>query len=90
MVLQQLSWPTFHKLADDDDGPFGDHLLRNYWLLVKDDQGLAEAMLDVIDHNNCSDEVALFRLLKAGLIKGGGNYYTCRCDLYRRYFQDRL
>ncbi|MDM8532303.1 AAA-like domain-containing protein [Anaerolineales bacterium HSG25] len=90
MVLQQLSWSSFYILADDDDGPFGDHLLRNYWLLVKDDQGLAEAMLDVIDHNNCTDEVALFRLLKAGLIKGGGNHYTCRCDLYRRYFRDRL
>jgi len=29
-------------------------------------------------------------LLQAGLIKGSGDLYTCRCDLYRRYFKDKL
>jgi len=29
-------------------------------------------------------------LLQAGLVKGSGDAYSCRCDLYRVYFKDKL
>lgn len=90
MVTEQLDWSELYRVADDDDGPFSDHLLRSYWLLLNDQQGLAEALRAVIRHNYYDDEIAILRLLKAGLIKGSGNHYSCRCDLYRRYFEDKL
>jgi len=90
MVTQPMSWSTFAQVADDDNGPFSDHLLRHYWLLMNDKLGLATALKAIIRNNRYNDEVAILRLLKAGLIKGEGNFYTCRCDLYRRYFEGRL
>ena len=90
MVTEGMTWPQLAEVADDDDGPFSDHLLRNYWILVNDTHGLAKALLEIIRHNACGDDLAILRLLKAGLIMGSGNHYSCRCDLYRRYFEGKL
>jgi hypothetical protein len=51
---------------------------------------LQEALKQIIEHNRCSDEMALFRLLRAGLVKGSGQLYRCRCDLYQMYFKGKL
>jgi hypothetical protein len=72
-----------------DNGPFGDHLRRHHWLL-RDKPELRAALKQVIETQSCSDEMARFRLLQAGLVKGSGDNYTCRCDLYRIYFEDKL
>lgn len=72
-----------------DEGPFGDHLRRLLWNL-RDQPELQAALKEIIRTNRCSDDSAVFRLLRAGLIKGRGNVFTCRCDLYRQYFESKL
>ena len=89
LVTKNLSWAELTRLAPLDQGPFGDHLRRQQWLLRKEPD-LLEALRQVIEHGQTADEMALFRLLQAGLIKGRGEAYSCRCDLYRQYFKDKL
>ncbi|MDX1521881.1 MAG: AAA-like domain-containing protein, partial [Anaerolineae bacterium] len=80
MVSENMRWPEFTQVAALDHGPFGDHLRRHQWLL-SDEPELKAAFKQVVEHNQSSDEMALFRLLQAGLVKGSGDAYTCRCDL---------
>lgn len=89
MVSERLTWSELTRQAPLDQGPFGDHLRRQQWLL-KDEPDLREAFKQIIEQGHCADEMALFRLLQAGLVKGSGEVYTCRCELYRLYFRDKL
>ncbi len=89
MVTDHVTWPDFLEIATLDHGPFGDHLRRHHWLL-RDEPDLRRAFKQIIDHDDAGDDRALFRLLQAGLVKGSGDAYTCRCDLYRMYFRDKL
>ena len=89
ILAEKISWTALRESAPSDDGPFSDHLRHQYWIL-HDKPELKEALRDIIQTNCCPDERALFRLLQAGLIKGSGNDYTCRCELYRLYFEDKL
>jgi hypothetical protein len=89
LVTEQLTWNDLMAEATADHGPFGDHLRRHHWRL-RDEPELRAALKHVIEHEQCTDEMALFRLLQAGLVKGSGDVYTCRCDLYRVYFKDKL
>jgi hypothetical protein len=89
MEHERLTWSDLLRVAATDSGPFGDHLRRQRWAL-QDQPKLREALKQVIRSNQCSDDRALFRLLRAGLVKGSGDAYTCRCDLYQLYFKDKL
>jgi serine/threonine protein kinase len=89
MVSENLAWPALRQVAVLDHGPFGDHLRRHLWLL-RDEPELRETFKQVVNHQPASDEAALFRLLQAGLVKGSGESYNCRCELYRMYFRDKL
>ncbi len=89
LVTDDLSWSELMRIAALDQGPFGDHLRRQQWLL-RDEPDLRLALKQVVEQQRCDDEMALFRLLQAGLIKGSGDVYTCRCGLYRLYFKDKL
>jgi serine/threonine protein kinase len=89
MVTERLTWPRLTQAATLDHGLFGDHLRRQQWLL-RNEPELREALKQIIEHHHCSDESSLFRLLQAGLVKGSGDAYSCRCDLYRVYFKDKL
>ena len=89
LVTERLTWAGLVRAAPTDQGPFGDHLRHNHWLL-RDKPDLREALRQVVHHNRCDDEVAFFRLLRAGLVKGSGDVCKCRCDLYRMYFEGKL
>lgn len=89
LVADQISWGDLMRVVALDNGPFGDHLRRHHWLL-RDKPELRAALKQVIETQSCSDEMARFRLLQAGLVKGSGDDYACRCDLYRIYFEDKL
>ena len=89
LVAERLTWAELAHVAATDQGPFGDHLRHHHWLL-RDDRDLREALKQVIRHNRCTDEMAFFRLLRAGLVKGSCESCTCRCDLYRMYFKGKL
>jgi serine/threonine protein kinase len=89
MVTEGMTWAELNRQAADDYGPFGDHLRHQYWT-VHDKPELKNALREVIRASRCTNETALFRLLQAGLIKGSGDVYTCRCGLYKLYFEDKL
>ena len=89
MVTEGLSWADLRQQAPTDYGPFGDHLRHQYWIIY-DKPELKDALREIILTKCCPDEISLFRLLRAGLIKGSGDVYTCRCDLYKLYFGEKL
>jgi len=89
MVAENISWTDLKQTAPTDHGPFADHLRHQYWI-IHDKPELKGALRDIILTQCCPDEKSLFRLLQAGLIKGSGDAYTYRCDLYKKYFQDKL
>ena len=89
LVTGRLTWADLMRVAPTDHGPFGDHLRHHHWLL-RDELDLREALKQVIRHDRCTDDMAFFRLLRAGLVKGSGDICRCRCDLYRMYFEDKL
>jgi hypothetical protein len=89
IVTEKLSWAELVNIAITDDGPFGIHLRRQYRLLL-DQPNLQEALRQIISANTCADDRAIYRLSRAGLIKGIANHYTLRCDLYRRYLEKKL
>lgn len=89
MVTETIAWTDLRQHAPTDNGPFGDHLRHQYWTIY-DKPDLKNALREVILNQCCPDELSLLRLLRSGLIKGSGESYTCRCDLYKLYFEDKL
>ncbi len=89
IMTERMPWPQLNQVAVQEHGPFGDHLRRQQWLL-RNEPALRQALKEIIEQNRCANEAAISRLLHAGLIKGSGDHYACRCDLYRRYFKDKL
>jgi hypothetical protein len=90
-LLVSEGW-TFRRLLQDaakDHGPFGNHLRRQFSILLND-QHLQRTFAMIRQQNRCGDEIAISRLLQAGLIKGKGDLYYCRCGLYNRYFVGRF
>jgi len=75
--------------AQDDGGPFGDHL-RDYLLRLQRKQDLIPLLRHVIDGRTLSDELAIYRLQALGLVRREGHKVTPRCDLYGAYFRERL
>jgi hypothetical protein len=89
LVTERCTWADLVRVAATDQGPFGDHLRCQYWLL-RDKPDLREALKEIIRRECCTDELAFFRLLRAGLVKGSGDVCRCRCDLYKMYFESKL
>jgi hypothetical protein len=73
----------------EDDGPFGDHL-RSHLFRMSDYPELKSGLMQVINHQRCSDEHVFFRLRGAGLVKRVGNEVLTRNELYGCYFGERL
>ena len=89
IVTENLSWSEFTGLAASDMGPFTDHLRRQLWLL-KDETALQDVLRQIGKQGRANNDDAIYRLLRAGLIKGSGQRYVYRCGLYRQYFEDKL
>jgi hypothetical protein len=89
LATERLNWSQLIRTATADNGPFGDHLRHQYWI-IRDKPNLKEALIEIIQTGHCSDDIMLFRLLRAGLVKGSGTVHTCRCGLYHDYFKDKL
>jgi hypothetical protein len=75
--------------ASDDAGPFGDHLLYHLLRLQRKPE-LITALRQVIDRRSGGDELLIHRLEAAGLVRRQHNNVVVRCDLYARYFRERL
>lgn len=89
LVTTNISWTEFLEQAPTDQGPFSDHL-RHQLALLHHEPELWNTLKQIVRHNRCGDDSHRFRLLRAGLINASGDYCTCRCDLYQRYFTEKL
>ncbi len=77
--------------ATTDTGIYSRHL-RDFWLNLQECPQLIPAFQQVIscEHPVKLDPVSAYQLQSMGLIKLSGNEAEPRCDLYRKYFSDRL
>jgi hypothetical protein len=89
LVSEHWTWENLYRHATADQGPFADHLRRQLWF-IQEDTALQEALRQVLHYNKCDDDKVLWRLLRAGLVKGIGDLYYCRCGLYEKYFKEHL
>ncbi|NJL00575.1 MAG: molecular chaperone Tir [Spirulinaceae cyanobacterium RM2_2_10] len=83
--------PALLTTAPTEAGIYGDHLRRHLWQLEQHPE-LAEAMEDVaVTETPVRLETAIaFKLHSMGLVHWAGSHVVPRCELYRRYFQDRF
>lgn len=85
-----LSLPVFEALADQNEGPFGDHLRRILVLLARD-PALTEVMREVLRGNPCPTTDSFYRLHSTGLVSGhSAREAKLRCPLYANYLQRHL
>ena len=89
LAVEKQSWEQVFQNATHDQGPFADHLRHQLWHLQQNKE-LLDALKEIIHYRRKPDEILAYRLLRAGLIKGSGELYAARCDLYQRYFNDKL
>jgi hypothetical protein len=89
LVSGHWRWDNLYAHAADDQGPFADHLRRQLWF-IREDVVLQQTLRQVLNNHQCDDDRILWRLLRAGLVKGIGDLYYCRCGLYERYFTEHL
>ena len=93
--LQELSKPgvtveAFEKNADQDEGPFGDHLRRMLVLLAKDAE-LSAAVRSVLAGSPKMSRDSFFRLRSAGVMAGdSAEEARMRCRLYASYLGRQL
>lgn len=85
---------TLDKLltvAPTEAGPYGDHLRRHWWNLEQRVE-MAEAAKRVVASAGPVrlEPIQAFQLHSMGIVHLQGNEVIPRCDLYRRYFSDRL
>jgi hypothetical protein len=91
IARKRMSVEEFLRTAPTEGGLYGEHLRRHY-LNVKSDDKLVAALRQVVSANEpiqVGTEEA-FRLQSLGLVKYQGNAIAPSCELYRRYFRDRL
>ena len=89
LVSKHWKFQELIKNAAQDDGPFSDHI-RSQFRVLFDDRQLRKSFAEVIEQKHSDDMGSLSRLLQAGLIKGKGETYNCRCKMYNNYFASRF
>lgn len=89
LVAGPMTWPELEARAIDENSPFHPHL---QWQLrrIEDDSRLLAGVIEAVQNRPSSDPQVGYHLMKAGLVNKEGHNYVCRCELYRRYFADRL
>ncbi|MGB3614344.1 MAG: AAA-like domain-containing protein, partial [Elainellaceae cyanobacterium] len=78
-------------IAPTEEGPYGDHLRRHLWNLQQRSE-MVGAIRRVMGGAGSVrlEPVQAFQLHSMGVVHLRGNEVVPRCDLYRRYFGDRL
>ncbi|NES69479.1 MAG: molecular chaperone Tir, partial [Okeania sp. SIO2D1] len=92
IARQDLSLTKLLQVAPTEGGLYNDHLRRHLWNLQQHPE-LASAMQEVVEASGESLRLGskiAFKLHSMGLVHFQGNNVKPRCELYRRYFQERL
>lgn len=90
LLSERFTWTELSTSATGEQSPFSSHLHFYLWQL-RDRAELVSAMKEVILKHTCSDEIVLYRLVAAGLVKEqADNTCVARCGLYENYFRKTL
>jgi AAA-like domain len=91
MSLGEFGIQELLEDAPNQTGIYRDHL-RGYLTIFQSYPALAAAFRSVILSKDAVelDAIAAYKLESMGLVNLLGNQATASCDLYRRYFRDRL
>jgi serine/threonine protein kinase len=80
----------FTRLADHDEGPFGDHL-RRFLVLLAQDNAICDVMRRILRGEPCPSTESFYRLRSAGLLSGDSvQEARVRCQLYSNYLSTHL
>jgi class 3 adenylate cyclase len=90
MVVRQLNMNDLAVVADQEEGPFSDHLKRFLVLISRTPEVLHAVRLALLGQR-IPDEKMFNRLRSAGLLRGANPGATrFRCEIYRTYLQRHL
>jgi hypothetical protein len=86
-----VNLPQLLQNAPSDIGIYSQHLRRHLGIL-RENEKLSAAFKQVISTNDsvALDSILGYQLYSMGLIKWQNNQAIPRCELYRKYFQERL
>lgn len=91
VARQETTLDALLAVAPTESGPYGDHLRRHWWNLEQRGE-MAEVTKRVMASASPIrlKPVQAFQLHSLGIVHLQGNEVTPRCNLYQRYFSDRL
>lgn len=90
MVTGGIELSQLEAQADQDEGPFGDHLRRTLFSLSQDRE-LTEVVRGLLAGRPCPTPESFYRLRSAGLALGdSARDATLRCQLYVNYLKRQL
>ena len=91
VARKQTTLNDLLTVAPTDAGPYGDHLRRHLWNLEqREDMAEAAKRVMASDAPVRIESIQAFQLHSMGIVHLQENNVVPRCDLYRRYFSDRL
>lgn len=91
LARQDMTLAELLSAAPTEAGPYGDHLRRHLWNLEQHPELAAALRRSVASPTPVRlKSLQAFQLHSMGVVNLQGNDVTPRCDLYRRYFCDRL
>lgn len=91
LTRQEITFEQLLQTAYTESGIYSDHLRGHLWNLQQHPE-LATAMKKVVDATNSVqlEPMQSFKLQSLGLVRLDGNNVKPWCNLYARYFGDRL
>ncbi len=90
MTVHGMTLEVLEKQADQDEGPFGDHLHR-ILVSLSQDRKLMDVVKGVLRGDPCPDPESFYRLRSAGLMAGDSTQNVePRCKLYAKYLGRHL
>lgn len=90
LLRQNIGLDQFEKIADRDEGPFGDHLRRMLVLLARDEE-MCEIVREILRGRPCRTSDAFYRLRSAGIMAGeSAKEVHPRCQIYQTYLTNHL
>lgn len=90
IVEQSASLADIERMADSDDGIFGDHL-RRMLVALSQDPATLQKVIQFLQGEPFADAAVFYRLRSGGLLAGESVATArLRCELYRRYLARHL
>ncbi len=86
---QAVAWQEMKRSAAEDTGPFGDHLRRHVLNVLRAPE-LRPVLVAVLAGQSVKDEVAVHRLVGAGLVRRRGAQVVPRCAVYADYLGGKV